>query len=152
MNKSEFAKIMKELNIAYGDKKFPLTKEVLDVWYKYLGDCCYSEVLSSLEHHVRTSVFPPAVSEILEYIDNIKKRVLIRSTEERKVYLSIIANYPTATDSYELREVYREIVSDDFQKANYVLDKIKETVSNWEETGKEDIPSICEFLKALNYD
>lgn len=152
MNKSEFAKIMKEINIAYGDKKFPLSKEVLDVWYKYLGDCCYSEVLSSIEHHVRTSVFPPAVSEILEYIDDIKKRALIISKEEREVYLSIIASYPTATDSDELKEVYRKITSDDLQKAKYVLTKIKETVSNWEKTGKEDIPSICEFLKALNYD
>lgn len=152
MDKTEFTKIMREINIAYGDKKFPLSKEVLDVWYKYLGDCGYGDVLSSVEHHVRTSVFPPAVSEILKYVEEIKEEASINSANVRKLYLSIIASYPSAIDSVDVRKVYKKIVSDDLQKANYVLTKINETVSNWEKTGKEDIPSICEFLEALNYD
>lgn len=149
MNKAEFTGIMQEINIAYGDKKFPLSKEVLDVWYKYLGGCSYSDVLSSVEHHVRTSVFPPAVSEILKYVEEIKEGVLRKSADEKELYLSIVASYPSAIDSVDVREVYKKIVSDDLQKAVSVLDKVKDTVTNWEKTGKEDIPSLCEFLKGL---
>lgn len=149
MNKAEFTGIMQEINIAYGDKKFPLTKEVLDVWYKYLGGCSYSDVLSSVEHHVRTSVFPPAVSEILKYVEEVKEGVSRKTADERELYLSIVASYPSAIDSLDAREVYKKIVSDDLQKAVSVLNKVKDTVTNWEKTGKEDIPSLCEFLKGL---
>lgn len=149
MNKAEFTGIMQEINIAYGDKKFPLTKEVLDVWYKYLGGCSYSDVLSSVEHHVRTSVFPPAVSEILKYVEEVKEGVSRKSADERELYLSIVASYPSAIDSVDVRKVYKKIVSDDLQKAVSVLNKVKDTVTNWEKTGKEDIPSLCEFLKGL---
>lgn len=149
MDKTEFTKIMKEINIAYGDKKFPLSKEVLDVWYKYLRDCEYSEVLSSVERHVRISVFPPAVSEILKYIDEIKNDDFRKSAYERELYLSIIASYPSAIDSVDARKLYKKIVSDDLQKAVSVLNKVKDAVTNWEKTGMEDIPSLCEFLKGL---
>lgn len=149
MNKAEFTGIMQEINIAYGEKKFPLTKEVLDVWYKYLGGCSYRDVLSSVEHHVRTSMFPPVVSEILKYVDEIKEEVSKKSTNDREVYFSIIASYPSAIDSIDLREIYREIVANDLQKAVSVLNKVKETVTSWERTDKENIPSLCEFLKGI---
>lgn len=149
MNKTEFTKIMKEINIAYGDKKFPLSKEVLDVWYKYLGDYGYCDVLSSVEQHVRVSVFPPAVSEILKYVNEIKDGVSRKSADERELYLSIVASYPSAIDSVDVREVYKKIVSDDLKKAVSVLNKVKDTVTNWERAGIEDIPSLCEFLKGL---
>lgn len=149
MDKTEFTKIMREINIAYGDKKFSLSKEVLDVWYKYLGDCGYIDVLSSVEHHVRTSVFPPAVSEILKYVEEIKEGASRNSANERELYLSIIASYPSAIDSADARKEYKKIVSDDLQKAVFLLNKVKDTVTDWEKEGKEDIPSLCEFLKGL---
>lgn len=149
MDKTEFTKIMREINIAYGDKKFPLSKEVLDVWYKYLGDCGYGDVLSSVEHHVRTSAFPPAVSEILKYVEEIKEGDSRNSANERELYLSIIASYPSAIDSADARKEYKKIVSDDLQKAVFLLNKVKDTVTDWEKEGKEDIPSLCEFLKGL---
>ena len=149
MEKTEFTKIMKEINIAYGDKKFPLSKEILDVWYKYLGDCSYGDVLRSVEYHVRTSIFPPAVSEILKYVDEIKDSASKIAASEREVYLSIVASYPSAADSVHVRNAYEQVVSGDLKRAETVLNKVKDAVTIWELEGKEEIPSLDDFLKGL---
>ena len=39
MDKKDFLGIMQELNVVYGDRKFPLTEQTLNVWNKYLGKC-----------------------------------------------------------------------------------------------------------------
>lgn len=38
MKRSEFLEIMRELNMVYGERKFPLNEEILTVWHRYLGD------------------------------------------------------------------------------------------------------------------
>lgn len=149
MDKVEFTKIMKEINIVYGEKKFPLSNDVLNIWYKYLCDCRYEDVAGFVEHHVRTSVFPPAVSEIFNYIAEMKEKETIKSAKEREVYLSIIASYPSAVDSAEVRDIYEELISCDFQKAVDLLNVVKKSVKKWESEETHKIPSICEFLKGL---
>lgn len=88
MNKCEFSEFMKEINIAYGDKKFPLSKETMDVWFKYLKSCNYSIILNVLEKYVKENNFPPTISELYQPYKVLEKESMaekVKNEEEEEL-------------------------------------------------------------------
>lgn len=149
MNKTEFSKILKEINIAYGDKKFPLTEESVSVWLKYLGDYEYNEVLQSVEAHIKTSIYPPVIAELIQYVEQFRKSQRKKSALEKQIYLSVIAAYPLARDKESTRALYEKITGGDLYKANAILQEVKNAVAEWERCGEIEPPTLDNFLARL---
>ena len=55
MKRSEFLDIMLELNMVYGERKFPLNEKILTVWHKYLGDLDKRVLHKAIENLVKRS-------------------------------------------------------------------------------------------------
>lgn len=149
MNKTEFLGIMKELNIAYGEKKFPLSKEVMDVWYKYLRGFDCRDIAVVVENHIKASAFPPAIAEVLSRERELRKKVIRENAESDRVYMAVIAAYPSGRDGKHIREIFKKLTGGEHQKALTLLNLTQNTVRSWEEGGKEKIPSLDEFLEGL---
>lgn len=147
MKKDEFVSIMQELNAAYGERKFPLTKTVLDVWFKHLEQLNYSIVLKAVDEHIKTHSFPPAIAEILFFMEISKSEYRKDMSEIDREYRSIIGYYPMAMDNEKLRNVYAGIVKSDVSRAIRLSEKVRQFVSSMEENGAKKIPPLVDFIR-----
>lgn len=149
MTKSEFKPIMQKLKIAYGEKRFPLSDEVMDVWYEFLGEFKSEEVLAAIKKHILEESYPPAIADVAQRVKEIQKKKLGARYVLENCYMSIIARYPMAKDDLKTRELFQGITGCDIEKASNLASDIRDTVEVWEDMGKKDIPPLVEFLKGM---
>ena len=148
MNKKDFLEIMQELNVVYGDRKFPLTEQTLNVWNKYLGKCEKEVLEKAVEKFVRTSAFPPTIADIFQEISKISEDKIERRREFDAVYLRILNAYPASylDDAYE---VYVKNTGGDIGKAREMLKRVQNRVKAFEhmETGEPYMPPLSKILE-----
>lgn len=146
MTRAEFFEVMRELNIAYTDRRFPLTDEILTIWYKYLGDYDCRIVHKAAKSLVITSQYPPSIAEILVEYRRIEKKAKREMAKIDKIYRTIVAKYPGATLKVEEKALYDEIVRWRIGKAVALQRAVENAVIEHEYTG-EDMPPLGEFLE-----
>ena len=150
MSKDEFYKIMQEVHAAYGEKKFPLSKETLDVWFKYLGKCNFRDLAEALERYIKEEAFPPTISSILGLYREIRWD---RSRSVLEIYREIINLYPTGYDCQRTREAFNALISkgNPLETARQALNGVKELVEEWENSGRDekDIRVLIVFFEVL---
>lgn len=148
MDKQDFLKIMRELNVVYGEKKFPLTAQTLDVWNKYLGKCEKEVLEKAVEKFVRTSAFPPTIADIFQEISKISEDKIERRREFDAVYLRILNAYPASylDDAYE---VYVKNTGGDIEKAREMLKRVQNRVKAYEHMQNVDtyMPPLSKILE-----
>lgn len=148
MDKKDFLGIMQELNVVYGERKFPLTEQTLNVWNKYLGKCEKEVFEKAVEKFVRTSAFPPTIADIFQEISKISEDKIERRREFDAVYLRILNAYPASylDDAYE---VYVKNTGGDIGKAREMLKRVQNRVKAFEhmETGEPYMPPLSKILE-----
>ena len=148
MNKKDFLEIMQELNVVYGDRKFPLTEQTLNVWNKYLGKCEKEVFEKAVEKFVRTSAFPPTIADIFQEISKISEDKMERRREFDAVYLRILNAYPASylDDAYE---VYVKNTGGDIEKAREMLKRVQNRVKAFEKMQAADpyMPPLSKILE-----
>ena len=149
MTKSEFKPIMQKLKIAYGEKRFPLSDEVMDVWYEFLGGFNSGEVLKAIKKHILEESYPPAIADIAQKVKEIHRVDIVGHLALENLYMSVVAAYPMARDRESCRKLFQSITGGDIKKASQVLTAAQNMVHVWEVSGRNDIPSLDEFLKGL---
>lgn len=149
MTKSEFKPIMQKLKIAYGEKRFPLSNEVMEVWYEFLGGFKSEEVLAAIKKHILEECYPPAIADIAQKVKEIRKIDIVKHITLENIYSAVVAAYPMARDDAALWDLFQRITGGDIKRASQLLTVTQNTVHVWEVSGKRDIPSLDEFLKGL---
>ena len=148
MDKKDFLGIMQELNVVYGDRKFPLTEQTLNVWNKYLGKCEKEVFEKAVEKFVRTSAFPPTIADIFQEISKISEDKIERRREFDAVYLLILNAYPASylDDAYE---VYVKNTGGDIEKAREMLKRVQNRVRGYElsQVGSQELPPLSKILE-----
>ena len=148
MDKKDFLGIMQELNVVYGDRKFPLTEQTLNVWNKYLGKCEKEVFEKAVEKFVRTSAFPPTIADIFQEISKISEDKMERRREFDAVYLRILNAYPASylDDAYE---VYVKNTGGDIEKAREMLKRVQNRVKAFEKMQAADpyMPPLSKILE-----
>lgn len=148
MDKKDFLGIMQELNVVYGDRKFPLTEQTLNVWNKYLGKCEKEVFEKAVEKFVRTSAFPPTIADIFQEISKISEDKIERRREFDAVYLRILNAYPASylDDAYE---VYVKNTGGDIEKAREMLKRVQNRVKAYEHMQNVDtyMPPLSKILE-----
>ena len=148
MDKKDFLGIMQELNVVYGDRKFPLTEQTLNVWNKYLGKCEKEVFEKAVEKFVRTSAFPPMIADIFQEISKISEDKMERRREFDAVYLRILNAYPASylDDAYE---VYVKNTGGDIEKAREMLKRVQNRVKAFEKMQAADpyMPPLSKILE-----
>lgn len=148
MDKKDFLGIMQELNVVYGDRKFPLTEQTLNVWNKYLGKCEKEVFEKAVEKFVRTSAFPPTIADIFQEISKISEDKMERRREFDAVYLRILNAYPASylDDAYE---VYVKNTGGDIGKAREMLKRVQNRVKAYEHMQNVDtyMPPLSKILE-----
>lgn len=148
MDKKDFLEIMQELNVVYGDRKFPLTEQTLNVWNKYLGKCEKEVFEKAVEKFVRTSAFPPTIADIFQEISKISEDKIERRREFDAVYLRILNAYPASylDDAYE---VYVKNTGGDIEKAREMLKRVQNRVKAFEKMQAADpyMPPLSKILE-----
>ena len=134
--------------MVYGDRKFPLTEQTLNVWNKYLGKCEKEVFEKAVEKFVRTSAFPPTIADIFQEISKISEDKMERRREFDAVYLRILNAYPASylDDAYE---VYVKNTGGDIGKAREMLKRVQNRVKAFEhmETGEPYMPPLSKILE-----
>lgn len=133
MDKQQFLRIMQELNIVYGERKFPLTKEAVSVWNDYLGKYDETGIHAAVRRHVENSPFPPTISEILDEYRSIREA---REEDERgidRIFDRLVAIFPCAEGSEAEKSVYAGLTRGSVAKAESVLEQAKEYVKYCEQ-------------------
>lgn len=150
MDKKDFLEIMQELNVVYGEKRFPLTKQVLDVWNKYLGVYSKNAIKKAVECHVRHNPFPPTVADILISANAFKREEAEKAAEIENIFRNISAIYPGVYPVGEAdRLAFIASVGGDVEKASKAFCKIDEKVTEMEMSNEKDIPPLSEVLKGI---
>lgn len=148
MDKQDFLKIMRELNVVYGERKFPLTAQTLDIWNKYLGKCDKGILEKAVEKFVRISAFPPTIADIFQEISKISEDKMERRREFDAVYLRILNAYPASylDDAYE---VYVKNTGGDIEKAREMLKRVQNRVRGYElsQVGGQELPPLSKILE-----
>lgn len=148
MDKQDFLKIMRELNVVYGERKFPLTAQTLDIWNKYLGKCDKGILEKAVEKFVRISAFPPTIADIFQEISKISEDKMERRREFDAVYLRILNAYPASylDDAYE---VYVKNTGGDIEKAREMLKRVQNRVRGYElsQVGSQELPPLSKILE-----
>ena len=148
MDKKDFLGIMQELNVVYGDRKFPLTEQTLNVWNKYLGKCEKEVFEKAVEKFVRTSAFPPTIADIFQEISKISEDKMERRREFDAVYLRILNAYPASylDDAYE---VYVKNTGGGIEKAREMLKRVQNRVRGYElsQLGTQELPPLSKILE-----
>ena len=149
MTKSEFKPIMQKLKIAYGEKRFPLSNEVMEVWYEFLGGFKSEDVLAAIKKHILEESYPPTIADIAQKVKEIRGVDIGRHVVLEKLYMSVVAAYPMARDRASSRDLFQSITGGDIKKASQLLTVTQNMVHVWEVSGRNDIPPLDEFLKGL---
>ena len=146
MKKNEFLGIMQELNIIYGERKFPLTAQTLEIWNRYLGEYDATDIHEAVSRHVKKSAFPPTVSELIEEYKNIQGEILQKASEVNTIFWAIVAAYPCATGGEREKEAFARLTGGDLDNSQRALAITRNIVLGWELSGEKHIPPLHEFL------
>lgn len=149
MDKKDFLGIMQELNVVYGDRKFPLTEQTLDIWNKYLGGYSEENVHEAVRSHVVSSPFPPTVSEIIGNMKKYQDEACDKATDLDNVFRAVVANYPCGYGDAEERKAFDNLTEGSLYKARQVLTITRNIVLGWELSGEKHIPSLKDFLERV---
>lgn len=84
MNRADFLMLMKEINVSYGEKKFPLSKDIMDIWFKYFKECTYELLLEIIEKYIKENSFPPTISDLWQQYKILIKEKTIADEEEEE--------------------------------------------------------------------
>ena len=148
MDKQDFLKIMRELNVVYGERKFPLTAQTLDIWNKYLGKCDKEVLEKAVEKFVRTSAFPPTIADIFQEISAVNEDKLARSREFDAIFSQIISIYPSGLLD-NVYEAYVKNTGGDIGKAREMLKRVQNRVKAYEHMQNVDtyMPPLSKILE-----
>ena len=139
MNTKEFKNIMSELNVAYGDKRFPLTSNVYQVWFKYLQDCDADKVGIAIEECVRNNPYPPSIADVL---DSYREQCIAADAElkyAKTIYNLMVGMYPGGGRSEESEQLFGKITGWNTGKCYKVLDYVRDYIEQSERSGKTEI-------------
>lgn len=148
MDRTELVKVMEELNVVYGEKKFPLSAKVLTVWFKYLEKIPSNQVEAAVERFVRKSAFPPTISEILEGCREEAEKDTVIKCEIEAAFRILVTLYPGGTASQKEKAAYDSLINGDPERARKACEVTKNIVSGWEAIG-ETPPPLEEFLRRM---
>lgn len=153
MNKKELYSIMQEINAAYGNKKFPLSEEILGTWFKYLAPCDCEVLKGVLERYIKQEAFPPAIAELLSGYRSIVKE---KEEEKERItdsYHFMLSIYPGAQDDVETREAFDALIKSIDGHPIRIAWDISKRVSSYIRVRELDnascIPPLKEFLEKL---
>lgn len=146
MKRSEFLEIMRELNMVYGERKFPLNEEILTVWHRYLGDLDKRVLHKAVENLVKRSAYSPAISEILKEYRRIEGQATKELAEFDRVFREIVAKYPGARSQAEDKALFEEITGRSIAKADGILRAVENAILT-HELAQQDMPPLGEFLE-----
>lgn len=84
MTEQEAVDIFKEIVAAY--QSFEVTKDKFNFWIDYLKEMPYDPVLYKLELHIKSSKYPPTLSQI--QVSSKPENKFLKKIEERKELLN----------------------------------------------------------------
>lgn len=149
MTKNEFKPIMQKLKIAYGEKRFPLSDEIMDVWYEFLGGFKSEEVLAAIKKHILEESYPPTIADIAQKVKEMQKIEIVKHITFENIYSAVVAAYPMGRDEKVIRDMFQSITGGDIKKASELLKRTQDTVHLWEIRGECIVPTLFEYLKGM---
>lgn len=90
MKEQEFIKILKLLGASY-NKEFD--KEQTSVWYSFLRNYQYSELLEATKNIISKNKYMPSIAEIKEEIANIQTKSIPKAEDEWQEVLMAVRKY-----------------------------------------------------------
>jgi len=86
MNVKQVADLVKEIMVVYPQVAREMTvDELFRVYKKYLLDQDFDKVSANLEKHIKTSEYPPKISQLIAKVEDEKYN--IPSVEETRAYM-----------------------------------------------------------------
>ena len=90
MNKQDFVKVLKLLGASY-NKEFD--QEQTEVWYSFLKNYQYSELLEATKNIISKSKYLPSIAEIKEEIANLQTKDIPKAEDEWQEVLMAVRKY-----------------------------------------------------------
>ena len=145
MSKDEFYGLMNEMQIAFGENRFPMTKEVMKVWFSYLKDCKYEFMNKAVRESVKHSIYPPTIADLFSYYNEFVAQEKEKINDCRQVIRFAIGSFPGCMREDGIVDYLCEIVGWDIVKANRMKSKLEEILRRVEKTGKVPEHSLKEL-------
>ena len=144
MTDSEFGSLMEELNIVYGDKRFSLKKDILDVWNKHLSKFEFSLVERAVDEFVQEPAYAPTVADIIgpvkEY-ERERKKVIKECQEMVEFTMDL---YPGGKNRSKVMELTGKLTGWDKPKVAKLCARIRMFIKEIETSAKSG--KIVAFL------
>ena len=151
MTKSEFKPIMQKLKIAYGEKRFPLSDEIMDVWYEYLGEFKSEDVSAAIKVHILEECYPPTIFDL---VSKVRKKIEGREKEEAEIknlLFRTMETYPYYGNAGKVKEKFYELSAGSITKAKGIYDAVLMILYNAEKYPSarpyEKLDDILEAMK-----
>ena len=159
MTKDEFKIIAKSLRSAYRQNDFLNTGEALDMWYRMLEDLEYKYAIKATENHIKSSVYPPSISDIRHSYEEIKSNEGTYRQQLRDIYDFTKGVYPSSEDTKTARVTWGSIVNkgktwtEKIAIASAIRTATVHFVEDAERSGQVDnIPNFENYLKGMAHE
>ena len=149
MNTTEFKKILTELNVAYGDKRFPLTDDVKNIWFKYLKDCNADIAIAAVEEYIAHNSYTPSIADILALYGEMSLAKSAELKQAKSIYEFTASLYPGGGRSEATEKLFGEITGWDIGECYKVFDYVKGFVESNEKSGNTEIATLEECLRGM---
>lgn len=121
MKQNEVKEILNEINVVYGDKRFPLTAQVGNVWMKYIGECNYKWTCEAVRMFVEESEYAPTIADILKNYKQVRNEHMENSFAIWEEYKKVIQDIGSQFDTPEFLKLYKKKIDEtDLKKAKYI--------------------------------
>ena len=137
MTFDEWMKMVRHLKTVYTNEKFMPTKEVAEMWFKYLESIEFVYVKMAVKSWVETSEFFPTVADIRTAALNFKEDAKAKLHELKDIFQACHSYYPTnliADDDWQTFKA--AITSEQFKDAKEKALTIKTQIMNSSELTK----------------
>ena len=114
MEREETKKIIRKINYLFANYfKADDLKFVIDTWHEILEDYEFEEVMKNLKNHIKTSSYPPKISDV---VPKKEKRIQhIPNVEETKKFLeSNFVENPVTPE--EMKEIMKNTLGEKWVK------------------------------------
>lgn len=87
MNKDDVLKVIEVVVFYYPNAKIGDLVDTAEKWHLFLHDQDYKEVMLNLQTHIKKSVYPPHMADLLKVPELVEKRKYMPGLEDTRLML-----------------------------------------------------------------
>lgn len=151
LTETGFREIVKRINHAYPEKSC-ITKDGLDIWYRYLKDLDEETLKTATDNYIKSSEFPPSIAHLRNECAKIDKHRADVNRELRVIYDRTRGVYPNSADDDDTLKAWWSLIKQKplegrIAYALHIESVTLRYVRAIEASDRTEIPTLTEFFK-----